>query len=592
MFRRLRTKLTVLYAGFLGVGLLLVSIAVFSTVWSNARHQVQKELEASATVFDRIWALRSRQLQDMADILSRDFGFREAAATYDDPTIRSALANLSQRLGLDMAMLVGVDGHITTADGRPLGHAATDILLGVGDDGPSGVLMLDGTPYQLVSAPILSPVLTGWVVFGSKLDAREMASLEQLAAIPLDGAVLGREKGQDWALPVGQMTAGEKVAAARFVEEALSGRAEPRELTGAEGPAIAVVKLLKAVNSDDRFALVLRYPMAKAMAPYRSIIDAVLLTAIVGAGLLIVGSAALARSVTQPISELDKAAQRLREGEDATVHIGSKDEIGRLAESFNMMAAEIREREKRLAAALDRAESANRLTSEFLANMSHEIRTPLNGVLGLTQVMARTAREPAQKELTAAVMESASALERLLCDILEAAQLRSGAAELRPEPFRLDTALEAAAAPWRSAAYEKGLRFDLDLDPAVETTVVGDEARLRQVLAALLGNAVKFTREGRIGLTAAPCDGGFRFEVWDTGAGVDPAHKDHLFAAFRQADGSSTRRHGGLGLGLSVAAGFVGLMGGRLDCEARPGGGSVFWLELPLSGSAPVRAVA
>jgi signal transduction histidine kinase len=593
VFRRFRTKLTVLYAGFVGAGLLLMSVAVYSTVSNAAQHLVRKELESAATVFDRLWAMRSRQLQDMADVLSRDFGFREAVATNDEATIRSALANLTQRLELDVAMLVGVDGRVTASNGEPLGHAATDLLEGVAEEGPSGVLLVDGAAYHVVSAPILSPILTGWVVFGSRLDAQEMASLESLAAIQLDAAVLGREKGQAWTVPVGAMSADERAAASRLADRALAAGADLQSLSGASGPAIAVVKPLKAVNAADRFALMLRYPMAKAMAPYDTIIHTVILTALLGAGLLIVGSAALARSVTRPISELDKAAQRLREGQDATVKVESADEIGRLAESFNVMAATIREREKKLAAALDRAESANRLTNEFLANMSHEIRTPLNGVLGLTQVMAQTAKDPTQRELTAAVIESARGLEHLLCDILEAAQLRAGAAELKSAPFDLAATLQAVAEPWRVAAEDKGLAFELELAPEAHATVVGDAARLGQILNALLSNAVKFSTHGTVGLRARKAGEAFRFEVSDTGPGVDPAQKATLFAPFRQADGSATRKHGGLGLGLSVAHGFVTLMQGRLDCEHAASGGAVFIVELPLVVAAPPqRAVA
>jgi signal transduction histidine kinase len=592
MFKHLRTKLTVLYAALLGVGLIVLSVVVYSAIATNAERLVRKELEASSTVFDRLWAMRARQFQDTAAVLSRDFGFREAVATNDEATVQSALANLSGRLGLDLALIVGVDGHITTADGRPLGAAAADILKGLeGENGPSGVLLIDNVPYQAVSAPILSPILTGWVVFGAKLDS-EIASLEKNSAIPLDAVVMSRRGAGAWTATTGGLDPGETAAAGGFVDDVLAGRPPPSEIASAEGPAIAVARPLESVGRQARVALMLRYPLSRAMAPYGPVINAVLVTILLAAAALVAGSWTLARSVTQPISALDEAAHRLARGEDASVEVTTGDEIGRLAVSFNTMAAEIRERERRLAAALERAESANRLTGEFLANMSHEMRTPLNGVLGLSQVLQRTSQDPAQRELVSAIIDSASGLERLLCDVLEAAQLRAGAAELRPEPFALAPALESAAAPWRTAAQEKGLGFMLDVPPAVDVVAIGDVTRLQQVLNALLGNAVKFTAEGEVGLRARAYPGGFCFEVLDTGAGIDPAQKEQMFAAFRQADGSSTRRHGGAGLGLNVALGLVELMGGVLDCAPREGGGSIFTVELPLERAAVPAAKA
>src|SRR5689334_14255605 len=140
MFRRLRTKLTVLYAGLFGASLMLVALAVYAAVSTNAERAVRSELQASSTVFDRIWALRSARLQEGASLLSRDFGFREAVATHDAATIRSALANLSGRLGADLAFIVGVDGQVSGADGRPVSPAAARLLKSLDGEGDaSGV---------------------------------------------------------------------------------------------------------------------------------------------------------------------------------------------------------------------------------------------------------------------------------------------------------------------------------------------------------------------------------------------------------------------------------------------------------------------
>ena len=349
MFRRLRTKLTVLYAGLFGLSLVLVSAAVYAAVSSNVGKGVRSELEASSTVFDRIWALRAQQLEDGADLLSRDFGFREAVASRDAATITSALANLQGRLGADRAYLVDLTGSVISSDGRPLAPAAGKVLQSLdGEENAAGVMTMDGIPYQAISAPIMSPTLTGWVVFASKLDRKEMSSLERLSSIPLQATVLHRD-GQMWRGPAAERRQADSQALSGFVARQLAAKAsDSRELRTPDGSSIALVKPLKALNGGAPAVLVLRYPLAAALAPYRFMLETIAATGVLGFLVLLVGSWAIARSVTQPISALDDAARRLQRGEHARVPVDSGDEIGRLAESFNTMSAEIQAREQRI----------------------------------------------------------------------------------------------------------------------------------------------------------------------------------------------------------------------------------------------------
>ncbi|MDB5458841.1 MAG: hypothetical protein JWO72_582, partial [Caulobacteraceae bacterium] len=373
MFRHLRTKLTVLYAGLFGVALMLVSLAVYTAISTNARGVVRGELLSSGTVFDRIWAMRAGQLQASASLLSRDFGFREAVASRDDATIDSALENLRVRLDIDMAFIVGVDGQVTGGgDPKALAEAGRRITRAVDvEDTPSGVMVIGGTPYQTIAAPILSPTLAGWVVFATKLDGREMKALERLSAIPLDAAVLGRDAAGAWSGPVNApgMQGGAPVAAfSRLIETALAMKTpEPRDSRTPSGDALILVKPLKALGHGPPAALALSYPLARAMAPYRSLLALIVLTGGLGVALMVGGSWILARSVTRPISALDQAAHRLQRGEEAEVAVETADEMGRLAQSFNAMAAEIRERERRIThLALHDAETnlPNRLSLE------------------------------------------------------------------------------------------------------------------------------------------------------------------------------------------------------------------------------------
>ena len=240
-----------------------------------------------------------------------------------------------------------------------------------------------------------------------------------------------------------------------------------------------------------------------------------------------------------------------------------------------------------LADARDAAEQANRAKSEFLANMSHEIRTPLNGVIGVTQALAKTDLDPGQSEMLDLIQSSSQTLQTLLSDILDLARVESGRLEIADEPFDLGRAVREAAQLYREPAAEKALQFFVDIDESATGWVRGDVVRLKQVLTNLVSNAVKFTSQGFVSLTAsAGCDGEgrpiVRFSVEDTGVGFDSTAKARLFTRFEQADGTITRRFGGTGLGLAICRQLADMMGGSLDCESEPGGGSAFILTLPL----------
>jgi two-component system, sensor histidine kinase len=353
MFRRLRTKLTVLYASLFAGTLLLISVAVFAAVSQNAVRIVRDDLITSSTVFDRVWALRTAQLENGAALLSRDFGFREAVASHDNATIKSSLDNLKQRLGIDLAFIVAPDGRVTTVSDRPVGEANGGILASLeGDESLQGVFLIGDTPYQAVSVPILAPTTIGWVVFASRLDAAQMRALEGLSAIPLNAQILSQDRRGRWSGQARTVGADARERESRFIDSMLKSHAQrPRNLALGAESAIALVKPLRTIGGGRPIVLLLQYPVARAMAPYRPLLGAVFVTGLVGFVLLVAGTWALARSVTRPISALEDAARRLQRGEQTTVSAETNDEIGRLANSFNSMVAEIGQRENDLRAA-------------------------------------------------------------------------------------------------------------------------------------------------------------------------------------------------------------------------------------------------
>jgi two-component system sensor histidine kinase/response regulator len=347
---------------------------------------------------------------------------------------------------------------------------------------------------------------------------------------------------------------------------------------------------------------------------YAAIASAVLMLSLLAAFLL---ASRLQRTISEPIFALAQQARSIPRGTSYKIDgvRGEYREIVLLIESFDEMLRNLADRDAQLhhhrehleeevasqtrelrtlnahlLQAKESAEAASRAKSEFLANMSHEIRTPMNGILGMTELTLGTTLSRTQRDNLLLVKSAGDALLSVINDILDFSKIEAGKFSLDPRTFNLSAVVADTLRSVSLRAHEKGLELVFDIDPAVPEQVVGDAGRLRQILLNLVGNAVKFTKQGEVVVSVKPERATadrlvLHFIIRDTGIGIAPENLARVFEAFEQADTSATRHYGGTGLGLTISAHLARLMQGRIWAESALGQGSTFHLTASFGAS-------
>jgi signal transduction histidine kinase len=255
-------------------------------------------------------------------------------------------------------------------------------------------------------------------------------------------------------------------------------------------------------------------------------------------------------------------------------------------ETLRLQAAALNAAANELAIARDQALEASRFKSELLARVSHELRTPLGAIIGYAELLHSGLYGElmgAQQKVVLEVVDSAKHLTQMVNELLEEAQLNARAVKLHPGPFSPKEMLQAIETRMIVLAQNKGLSFSATLSPEVPPSLIGDPARLQQILINLIGNAIKFSETGSVEVRIyAPDPAHWAMEVKDTGTGIPVEAQTYIFEPFHQLDGTMTREYGGTGLGLSITKQLTELMGGQLLLESEPGKGSTFTVLLPI----------
>ncbi len=586
---------------------LVLFVTLFS-IYSAAKKQAEQQLQASLQVGEKVIAnkleLNQSYLESSLETIAKDWALRRAIGEQqDNDSLLAIINNHANRVDSDLVWLFDPKLNLIAKSGELTGSALVpDTIKQLRRQQGIKIMTFAERHYLMAVEPVRAPRVIGWLLIAKEVDGMVLQELGELTQLHISLVQAGQTgiahilSFSDYGQALRQTLARDHLGASN-PDTGLHTLSLPMAM-------LAINPVLLTHSGTGDYYLLLHENADAVLAPINQFFYDVIPYFLLGVGLAVLGSLAIARGITRPVATLLELAKRVASGNyQEKIRVVDKGELGELATEFCHMQEAVMAREGKIKqqsqelakasqikyeAAIARqekqiAEAATKAKSQFLANMSHEIRTPLNAIIGYSEMLEDEQLSDREKlNASRTVNVCGQHLLSVVNNVLDVSKIEAGKIELEWLETGMVELLEGIKAMVEHAASAKGIAMQLDYQLPLPSEFLADPTRLRQALVNLCNNAIKFTEEGSVTLSASCQDGQLQFAIRDTGIGISQAQQEKLFAAFSQADQSTTRQYGGTGLGLFISKEFAELLGGHISVSSALGTGSTFTITMPL----------